>query len=990
MSQPDQQVTDLNEQINKLESLRQLLGDAVVDAKRAELQAQINSISGGVSIAAVTASIGRDVVGRDKIASASVGGNNAGVVLVDSNVSSIIVGADREAPEKLLQAYYRSLAAECRRLPLGVIDKEFVRTSGEQMIPLPDIYIDLDVIEPIHDADSERAWAARLSRGEGRQRTSLLDTLADADNIWAVLLGDPGSGKTTFINYLAYLVINNPAALPKSLRNLLPVRLILREAAARHIAADVEKGTAHMLWDALQDDITIRLGEAAAQRLLPYLQDRLLNEGGLILLDGLDEVPEAQQRRKTLLEAVRELAGLLPRDRSRILVTARPYAYADRKWHLDDFSILALAPFNEHQVERFITRWYQAVRLSTGWNQETAHDKGRRLFLVLKERPYLADLASRPLLLTLMATLHSSWGQLPEDRADLYEETVKLLLGRWQRAREVKGPGGELVVEPGITQTLRAGEERIRTALEALAFAVHDRQRKELVRDEEPADISEGEVLVAFKSLLRNIDPEALLHYLKDRAGLLIARRNGVYTFPHRSFQEYLAACHLANQPQFAERMQQLLQEDARWWQEVFLLGVGKAKQGGLSSATSMIGVLLPESPDDVNGEIGERQLQIATLVGMALVELRLTDKADGLPHYEAIIRRTRRWLLRIVEQGSLSPRERSEAGDALARLGDPRFDAEFLYLPRQYQGKPEPFWGFVEVPAGPFFMGARRRNTNYLADREQPIGSSRKMDFDYTYWIARYPITTGQYRIFIKSGGYEDRGLWTPEGWAWRTGEWDRSVDEGALLEWLKRRPPDMRQRPLLWDEQSHYLNRPVIGVSWFEATAYCRWLDTQLRASVVGGQRTFVIPDDYVLPNGFVLRLPTEAEWEKAARSASDGRYPWGNAAWDEDRANIGESRIGHPTPVGMYPQGGTPWGVHDFSGNVWEWTLSLYEPYPYQAGVRSDEPGDQARVVRGGSWVTNYKYAYATSRLQSIPGGLDNDVGFRPVISIASIET
>lgn len=987
MSQPDVErasharVAELNEQINKLESLRQLLGDAVVDAKRAELQAQIGGISGGVSIAATTTTVGRDVVGRDKIASASVGGN--GVVLVDSTVNSIVLGADREAPEKLLQAYYRSLAAECRRLPLGVIDKEFVRTSGEQMIPLPDIYIDLDVIEPIHEGDSERAWAARLSRGEGRQRTGLLDTLAEAGNTWTVLLGDPGSGKTTFINYLAYLVVNNPAALPRPLQNLLPARLILREAAARHIAADVEKGAAQMLWDALQDDITLRLGEAAARRLLPYLQERLLHDGGLILLDGLDEVPEAQQRRKTLLEAVQELAGQLPRERSRILVTARPYAYADRKWHLNDFSILALAPFSEHQVDRFITRWYQAVRLSTGWNEETAYDKGRRLFLVLKERPYLADLASRPLLLTLMATLHSSWGQLPEDRADLYEETVKLLLGRWQRAREAKGPGGEPIVEPGITQTLCVGEERIRTALEALAFAVHDRQRKELVRDEEPADISEGEVLIAFKALLRNLDPEALLHYLKDRAGLLIARRNGVYTFPHRSFQEYLAACYLANQPQFAERLQQLLQEDARWWQEVFLLGVGKAKQGGLSSATSMIGILLPESPDDVAGEISERQLQIAALVGMALVELRLADKAGGHPHYEAIIRRTRRWLLRIVEDGRLSPRERSEAGDALARLGDPRFDTEFLYLPRRYQGRPEPFWGFVEIPAGPFFMGARRRTTKLMIDVEQSIGSSKKMDFPYPYWIARYPITVVQYRVFVNSRGYDQRAMWTPDGWAWRTGEWDRTVNESELIEWLKRRPPELRQCPLLWDEQRHYLNRPVIGVSWFEAVAFCNWLDTQLRTGVA-------TPDDCVIPGGYVLRLPTEEEWEKAARSAGDCRYPWGNEAWDEDRGNIGESRIGHPTPVGMYPRGATPLGLHDLSGNVWEWTLSLYEPYPPPpAGGRSNQPGDQARVVRGGSWVTNYKYAYAMSRLQSIPGGLDNDVGFRPVLSVTAFE-
>ncbi|MFN8595279.1 MAG: SUMF1/EgtB/PvdO family nonheme iron enzyme [Anaerolineae bacterium] len=983
MTPTDQRVTELNDQITKLESLRAVLGDAVVDQKVAELNIQLTTISGGTSISGEHVAIGRDVVGRDKVTGASIGGSNSGIMLVDSQVSSIVLGADREAPEKLLQAYYRSLAAECRRLPLGIIDKEFVRTSGEQTIPLPDIYIDLDVIEPMHEDDSERAWAARLSRGEGRARSSLIDMLAGTDNSWTVLLGDPGSGKTTFVNYLAYLATTDHAALPKSLKNLLPVRLILREAAARHIAPDVERGTAHMLWDALQDDIAIRLGEAAAKRLLPYLQERLLNEGGLILLDGLDEVPEAQQRRKTLLDAVQELAGTLPRDKSRFLVTARPYAYADQKWHLNDFTVLALAPFTEDQVDRFITRWYQAVRVTMGWNLDTAKDKGKRLFLVLKERPYLADLASRPLLLTLMATLHSSWGQLPEDRADLYEETVKLLLGRWQRAREVKGPSGELVVEPGITQALRVGEERIRTALEALAFLVHDRQRRELVRDGEPADISEGEVLVAFKPLLRNVDPDALLHYLKDRAGLLIARRNGVYTFPHRSFQEYLAACYLANQPQFAEQLQALLDEDPSWWQEVFLLGVGKAKQGGLSSAISLISVLLPENPEDINGEISEKHLHMALLVGMALVELRLADKTERHPHYEAIIKRTRRWLLRIVENGLLTPRERAESGDALARLGDPRFDADFLYLPRLFYNQPEPYLGFIEVPAGQFIMGSRRRGTTVL-DATEPV-SQKRLEIGYKYWIARYPVTVGQFKAFMSDGGYEQRQIWNEDGWSWRTGEWDRQVDESALLDWLKRRPPEMRNAPILWDEQSHNLNRPVIGISWFEAMAYCTWLDAQLRASVAGGRRAVVVPDEDILPKGYVLRLPTEAEWEKAARSAADVRYPWGNESWDEERANIGESRIGHPTPVGMYPRGASEWKLYDLSGNVWEWTLSLYQP----SDTRLDQTADRTRVVRGGSWITNHKYAFATSRLQSIPGGLDHDVGFRTVISIVSPE-
>ncbi len=966
MGDYDQRIVAINEQITKLESLRALLGDATVNQKRAELEMQLQQISGGIAINAETANIGGDLVARDKIT---------------------INVAERATPDNLLKAYYRSLAAECRRLPLGVIDKEFVRTSGEQLIPLPDIYIDLDVIQPLHqDEPSEHAWAARLMRGEGRERAPLLDTMADSENTWSVLLGDPGSGKTTFVNYLAYLMVTNPSSLPEPLSGLLPIRLILREAAARHIAPNVDKGTAHMLWNALHDDIALRLGEAAAERLLPYLQERLLKDGALVLLDGLDEVPEAQQRRKTLLEAVQELASMLPRNKSRFLVTARPYAYADPKWHLSEFSILALAPFSEDQVDRFIARWYQAVRLSMGWNEDTARDKGQRLHSVLKERPYLADLASRPLLLTLMTTLHSSWGQLPEDRADLYEETVKLLLGRWQRAREVKGREGELVIEPGITQALRIGEERIRAALEALAFTVHARQGKERVPDAEPADISEGEVLVSFKPLLRNLDPEALLHYLKDRAGVLIARRNGVYTFPHRSFQEYLTACYLANQPQFAEQLQQLLNEDARWWQEVFLLGVGKAKQGGLSNAVSLISVLLPENPEDVAGEISDKQLRTAALVGMALAELRLAEKAESHPHYEAIVKRARRWLLKIVEDGRLPVRERAEIGDALGRLGDSRFDPDFLYLPRQFQGRPEPFWGFIEIAAGPFVMGSGRKRTTGSLSPEEP-GASKKMLIPYTYWIARYPVTVAQFKAFTHAGGYDDRSVWSDEGWAWRTGEWDRQVDEGSLLDWLRRRPPEQRNRPILWEEQRHYLNRPVIGISWFEANAYCRWLEAQLQSSVSGGKQAITISDDYVIPNGCVVRLPTEAEWEKAARSATDNRFPWGGTTWDEEYANIGESRIGHPTPVGIYPNGATPFGLLDISGNVWEWTLSPYEPSPVTSRVEAS--ADRTRVVRGGSWITNYKYAFTTSRLQSIPGGLDHDVGFRTVISVVSGE-
>lgn len=99
----------------------------------------------------------------------------------------------------------------------------------------------------------------------------------------------------------------------------------------------MERGTADMLWQSLRDDLASHLGAGAADRLLPHLQSRLLKEGGFILLDGLDEVPEAHQRRQVLLEAVSAWVGLLPAKSSRFLITARPYAYADKRWHFERF-----------------------------------------------------------------------------------------------------------------------------------------------------------------------------------------------------------------------------------------------------------------------------------------------------------------------------------------------------------------------------------------------------------------------------------------------------------------------------------------------------------------------------------------------------------------------------------------------------------------------------------------------------------------------------
>jgi formylglycine-generating enzyme required for sulfatase activity len=164
-------------------------------------------------------------------------------------------------------------------------------------------------------------------------------------------------------------------------------------------------------------------------------------------------------------------------------------------------------------------------------------------------------------------------------------------------------------------------------------------------------------------------------------------------------------------------------------------------------------------------------------------------------------------------------------------------------------------------------------------------------------------------------------------------------------------------------WRDQLKCLDTPVVGITWQDTQAYAAWLS-----------RVTEQP----------WRLPTEAEWEKAARGTDRRLYPWGNQ-WEPGRANTIESEIGGITPVGSYPSGASPYAVQDLSGNVWEWTTSLYAPYPYSHDREHEDPSSAAsRVLRGGSWHGNARNATVTYRL------LDVDfrniyAGFRLVCAI-----
>ena len=275
------------------------------------------------------------------------------------------------------------------------------------------------------------------------------------------------------------------------------------------------------------------------------------------------------------------------------------------------------------------------------------------------------------------------------------------------------------------------------------------------------------------------------------------------------------------------------------------------------------------------------------------------------------------------AEAGLVSP---PMAGPA--ELSGFRSDAWFL--------PDEELLGFVEIPAGPFLMGSDTSVDLLAFDNERWSETRAQATVDLpTFYIGRYEVTSAQFRAFVEATGF--------------------------------RVAADSLQGP-----PTH----PVSAVSWPDALAYCRWLGTTLRAWPETPPEL-----SRLLRGRWRVSLPSEAEWEKGARG-TDGRiYPWGNEP-RRDRANY----AGNGTvPVGSFPCPECPFGLLNMSGNVWEWTRSPYQSYPYDpTDDREDLDVEALWVMRGGHFGDPERYVRAAIRGGGDPGVRRPFIGFRVAIS------
>jgi formylglycine-generating enzyme required for sulfatase activity len=612
---------------------------------------------------------------------------------------------------------------------------------------------------------------------------------------------------------------------------------------------------------------------------------------------------------------------------TRFIVTARLAGY--RGAQLDDrFSLVYVRDLDESQRAQLVRAIYRGLAFPD------FEDRAGDLIARFEESATLAELGRTPVMIWTAAVIHALRGQLPEGRAALYNAYVDILLRHsFKRAQYETEALAELV--EGSDWSLGDRQRYLTYA----AFQVHRRlETQPEQRGERRPAVDETtlahDILGAyfFQEGLKEKKPQArqmareFISLMVAHSGLLYETPEGYTIGDHLTMQEFLAGCYLSKDFQYddpdgyADFLARNVSQS--WWREVFLLAVGYLADDDRNSKAAQR--LLQDIARQ--GETPPAQLAALSLAAQALLQLRLRRQRPAW--FPAQARRLANPLYHLLyAQPANAPAAlRYEAGLALGwlyaddDLPDPRFAGRL--------GLPE----FVKLAAGWFWLGSTEAEVARLIKQTDQDDWKDELPRHRVYLdafeLARYPTTNAMFARFIEAGGYRDEQWWV-EAIA------DDRWQDGVVKDYWGE-----RSQPEYWDD-ARFNNpaQPVVGVTWYEA-AYCRWLTA-------------------ALADGYIYRLPTEAEWERAARGGEGYGYPWGNT-WQASQCNSRETGLGTTTPVGIFPAGATVDGLHDLAGNVWGWCYDWYGEDYYAAlkdAINPTGPAQgQYRVLRGGSWYND----------------------------------
>jgi formylglycine-generating enzyme required for sulfatase activity len=782
----------------------------------------------------------------------------------------------------------------------GLIEEFHARYRAEEYTPMP------GVAEVARKGVSDRSplvwvppeFVMLKKRGGGMQAEVERVPVSDLRNAIEqhhrmVLLGEPGSGKTTTLWDLAY---HHAREAQENADAPLPV----------FVPLDGYTGSEQAL-----QYIKDQVGDLAQQLPLLMKKGRVM-----LLLDALNEMPSIGYR-----DRVRRIQTLLSEfDQVPAVVTCRALDYVE-ELDLNKLEIQPLEPIRQREfLEKYLGHedgealfwqlagkdvadaWRSWQDLGGTWEGFWTADVMPEHFLRywgqrrtweyihgVKLPPLLA-LGRNPYMLFMTVQVYLEGdGILARNRGELFARFARTLILREERRADPDRWPGANVLERALVRlafNMQSAGER-GTAVDP------DWAKQQMAGDDH--------------------DPAWLLH-LARRASLLDLEGSKV-RFVHQLVQEYFAAVGLGERLAAGEDLR-------RYWPN------GWADPSGWEETA----LLLAGVQDDMTALV--KQL----LVANPPLAARCIAESGGERPAEATVRTVQQRLVELVTDPRVAIPEHNAAGVAINHVGDPRRGVGL-----RADGLPDIDWVFV--PAKDPKNGRK----------EFIYGQRGERRTEADFWIARYPITYRQFQAFLDA------------------------TDGFHNLRWWHGLAASQEHRSAPGEQWFKHWNHPRENVSWYDAIAFCGWLTEKAK------EHLDLLPADLDRSRKWKITLPTEWQWEKAARGHDGRKYPWGGDDYKSGYANIDETArfggqkvgphfLGKTNAVGMYPQGDSPYGVADLSGNLWEWCLNEYE------SGKTDVGGSAIRVLRGGSWDYGLYYAAAPVRDKFDPDGRYHIYGVR----------
>ncbi len=764
-----------------------------------------------------------------------------------------------------------------------------------------------------------------------------------------LVIGDPGSGKTTLLKYYALCALEDYTKLGFSAPVkvfYLPLRDLVRDKEGRcteklpaTLAAWSEKH--HQTIDA------------------KVFNDWLNHDSSLVLLDGLDEISNIEERKEVCRWIDNAFSGF---SKAFFVVTSRATGYRkDEGIELaSEYERADVQDFTAEQQERFLRNWFTAAFMKEpcekgvdekSWQEKQKKEAEKRTttivaHLKIEKNKGLRQLAAIPMILQIMAILWKEREYMPESRVELYDAALNYLLEFRDKRRDIKP----------LLSAIDA-----RQVLGPVSLWMQERLKKD--------EAAKAEMHSEMKEWLDTLNTpptaEVFCDYLVKRAGLLVETGGKEYLFRHKSFREYLAGVQLKEDRPYQHIKTLVANFGEDWWEEPLRFFIASVDAKVFDAFMAK----LFDSPQ--SDEMTPKQ----QLLLQTIIEEAKGKKIDALcnkllePTTTSGRQRVILDCLKAINKPSsldalLEFREKKFAGENRAIIN--RTEEVILALGGTLMA-PNSEMSFNGKPAS--FRNPNEQNAEYILI---PGGSyiysvTAKKEIVEDLYVAKYLVTNRLYRLFIRSllqKGSLTQPLVTELNTIAKNNSWGKDFGN-----YLKKGNNDLAALfRSEYDEDRKFggEDQPVVGITWYAAQAYCLWLS-------------------FFEHNKTQYRLPTETEWEWAAggkrgTTAEKVRnYPWREEKGEPNStlANYNND-IRATTPVGNYPDGVTPEGLYDMAGNSWEWMENIHEKYT------------SARALRGGSWYDGPGGLRCSARGNGHPATADDFIGFRVVRSSPLPET